>query len=227
MTITAATPIPGTAVTASEGPRPFTRLTTILLVAAPAVMAVGRLLLVPFDSDDGAAWEATLRGMAAHQVRSDSGWLLVMVAAGLLTVTAVALSQRLTAAARTRSAGFCLITLAVAWAACAADSGTALIMSGMARSADLTLQAQILQSYNSGALKPGVVFLASIAGAIAYITLAVASARARLMPRATAVVLALGGAGTLLTNAGPRTPLLVAAAVLLGVGHVLAIRAAA
>lgn len=221
MTTTA--PIAGTTVTNPIGHRPYGRLTTTLLVAAPAVMAVGRLLHVPLDTDNAADWEATLRRMAAHQVRSDSGWLLAMVAAGLLSVTALALAQRLTAAGRTKSAGFCLIMLPIAWAGCAADSGAALIMSGMAKSTDLALQAQILHTYNA-TVTPGIVFLAEVFGAIGYITLAVASARAHIMSRGTAVVLALGGAGTLITSSGPKTPLLVTAAVLLGVGHILAVR---
>ncbi len=221
MTTTA--PTAGTTVTNPTGPRPYGRLTTTLLVAAPAAMAVGRLLHVPFDSDNATDWEATLRRMAAHQVRSDAGWLLAMAAAGLLSFTAWAFTQRLMAAGRTKSAGFCLIMLPIAWAGCAADSGAALLMSGMAKSTDLALQAQILQTYNAG-VAPGIVFLAEVFGAIGYITLAVASVRAHIMSRGTAVVLALGGAGTLLTSEGPKTPLLVTAAVLLGVGHILAVR---
>lgn len=217
---------PVTAIGAPTGARSYGRLATTLLVGGPALLAVGRLLLVPLDTDSVAGWTDTLQAMAAHQTRSDTGWLLAILATGLLGYTAVVLAQRLMAAGRARSGVFCLLALAAGWAACAADGGTALIASGMARSGDITAQAAILQSYTSGVLKPGVIFLAEAAGAIGYITLAVAAARARVMSRVAAVVLALGGAATVLTTGGPLTPVLVTAAVLLGLGHVLAIRTA-
>lgn len=225
MTITAPTTLLAPATTQADS-RPYGRLATALLLGGPAVLAAGRLLLVPLDTDSAAGWEDTLRSMAAHQTRSDTGWLLAILGTGLLGFTAVVLTQRLMAAGRSRSGGFCLLTLIAGWAACAADGGTALVASGMARSGDITVQAEILHSYTSGALKPGVVFLAEVAGAIGYITLAVAAARARIMSRVAAVVLAVGGAATVVTTGGPLTPVLVTAAALLGVGHVLALRTA-
>ena len=59
---------------------------TALLIGAPLLMAVGRMLLVPIDDQD---WDAVMTSMARHEARSDSGWLIAIAACGLLAVTAV------------------------------------------------------------------------------------------------------------------------------------------
>src|SRR3954449_13412452 len=88
-----------------------------LLIGAPLLMAVARILLVPFDDQD---WDKTLTDMAAHQARSDLGWLLAIAACGLLAASAIVLAQRLQFAGRARSATFVIVSTAIGWAGCAA-----------------------------------------------------------------------------------------------------------
>ena len=93
----------------------LTRGVVVLLIGAPLLMAVGRVLLVPFDDED---WDAVLTSMANHQGRSDAGWLIAMAASGLLAVTAVILAHRLGVTGRTRAAMFATVTTAIGWASC-------------------------------------------------------------------------------------------------------------
>src|SRR5688572_28805757 len=88
MTTTTTTTLDST----EEPTRRQTPGTTALLIGAPLLMAIARVLLVPFDDED---WDAVMTSMAANQGRSDTGWLLAIVASGLLAVTAVVLANRL------------------------------------------------------------------------------------------------------------------------------------
>jgi hypothetical protein len=91
----------------------------VLLVAAPILMAVGRLLLVPLDDAD---WDGVMSDMAANPGRSDAGWFLPIAACGLLAATAVILARRLADEGRGRTAMFVTVTTALGWAAAAALS---------------------------------------------------------------------------------------------------------
>ena len=75
-----------------------TRPAVILLVAAPLLMALARVLLVPFDDQK---WDQVLNQMAAHQGRSDTGWILALAASGLLAATALMLARRLSLTGKT------------------------------------------------------------------------------------------------------------------------------
>ena len=190
-----------------------------LLLAAPLLMAVARALLVPFDDED---WDATMTSMAEHQGRSDAGWLLAIVACGLLAVTAVALANRLRGAGKARTATFVTITTAVGWAATAAICLGGLYLSVAAGAPDRAAQVALQEDFNEGA--SGFVFLMTAVAAVGYITLAVSLARSHLVTKGAAALLAVGGVATLLTMAGPITALLVTAALLLTAGHALAAR---
>ena len=74
-----------------------------LLIAAPALMVVGRLLLVPFN-DQG--WDAGSPRQRLAGQSSDAGWLIAMAASGLLAATALSLSWVLYCAGRTKAATF-------------------------------------------------------------------------------------------------------------------------
>lgn len=86
----------------------------VLLIAAPIVMAVGRLLLVPLDDED---WDGVMSDMAANPGRSAAGWLLSIAACGLLAATAVILARRLADEGWSRTAMFVTVTTAMGWAA--------------------------------------------------------------------------------------------------------------
>jgi hypothetical protein len=187
-----------------------------LLIVAPLLMVAGRTLLVPMD-DQG--WEKVLNQMAAHQSRSDAGWLLALAAAGLLVITTAILAGRLRGVGRTRSAAFALVTTALGWAGCAGICVGGLFMSVMAKAPDRAVQIQILHDFNGG--HSGLVYLLCVGGAVGYIVLAVGLARSGATTKGAAVLIGLGGAATLLTMPGPLQPLLVVAALLLAAGHVL------
>jgi hypothetical protein len=164
--------------------------------------------------------------MAAHQGRSDFGWVLAIAASGLLALTAVMLANRLLLARRTKAAGFVAVTTAVGWAGCAAIGGGSLLLSAAANSPERAAQVEIMKDFNDGTAT-GIVFLLSLLAAVGYVVLAVGLARAGLTSKGAAVLIGLGGATTLVTMPGPLTPLLVATAVVLAAGHALALRSLA
>ena len=158
--------------TASRAER-LTRGVVVLLIGAPLLMAVGRVLLVPFDDED---WDAVLTSMANHQGRSDAGWLIAMAASGLLAVTAVILAHRLGVTGRTRAAMFATVTTAIGWASCAAICLGGLYLSVAATAPDRAVQVQLQKDFNSGA-STGFVFLMALLGVIGYAVLAFGLAR--------------------------------------------------
>jgi hypothetical protein len=200
-------------------PTGVSRTGAALLIVAPLLMALGRVLLVPFEDDD---WNAVLTDMAAHRGRSDAGWLLALAASGLLAITAAILAAQLRTR-RQKSAVFALVTTALGWAGTAAICGGAHLMSAMAKATDRDAQVQIIKEFNDGTAT-GMVFLVSVIAAVGYVVLAVGLARAQVTSKGAAVLIGLGGVTTLLTMAGPLTPLLVATALLLAAGHGLALR---
>ena len=188
-----------------------------LLIAAPVLMAVARVLLVPMDDQN---WDGTLTSMAAHRARSDAGWILAVLACGLLAVTAIMLARRLRVAGKGRSADFVALTATVGWAATAAICVGGLFLSVAATAPDRAVQVQLQQKFNDGS--SAFVFLMCAIGAIGYIVLAIGLGRAKVVSKGAAVLIGLGGAATLMTMPGPLKPLLVLTAVLLAAGHVLA-----
>ena len=194
--------------------------TKVLLVGAPLLMAIGRGLLVPLDDQD---WDGVMTSMAANQGRSDAGWLIALAAAGLLTVTAVLLANRLRDTGRPRMAMFATVAIALGWTASAALCAGGLFLSVAAGAPDRAAQVQVQEDVVAAA-SSGVGFAMVILGAIGYIVLAVGLARSGVVNKGAAVLMAVGGAATLITTPGPVTPLLVLAALLLTAGHGLAVR---
>ena len=194
--------------------------TTALLVGAPLLMAIGRVLLVPLDDQD---WDGVMTSMDAHRARSDSGWILALAASGLLSVTAVILANRLRNAGWARTAMFTTVTTALGWAATAATCFAGIYLSVAATATDRAEQVLLQESFEEAAAL-GVVFLMAVLAAVGYIVLAVGLARSGTTTKGTSILIAIGGAATLLTMGGPLTPLLVLAALLLTAGHALAAR---
>jgi hypothetical protein len=192
----------------------------VLLIGAPLLMAVGRLLLVPFD-DQG--WDAVLTQAAAHQSRSDAGWLIAMAASGLLGAAALSLAWVLHVAGRTKSATFVAVTTALGWAGCAGICTGGILLSYQGKAPDRAVQVQLLRDFNSG--HSAFVFLLCVLAAIGYVVLAVELARSGLVGKGVAILIGLGGVGTLLTMPGPLKALLVFAALVLLAGQALAVRA--
>lgn len=191
-----------------------------LLVGAPLLMAVGRLLLVPID-DQG--WNAVLNAAAAHQGRSDTGWLLAMAASGLLGATGMLLGHLLSAAGRTRAALFVMGTTALGWAGSAGICSAGILLGYQGKAPDRAVQIQVLHAANAG--HTAFIFLLCVLAVVGYVVLAVELVRSGVAGKAAATVVGLGGVGTLLTMPGPLKALLVVSALVLLAGHVMVIRA--
>jgi hypothetical protein len=198
----------------------LTRTAAALLVGAPLLMVVGRLLLVPFD-DQG--WDKVLTQAAAHQNRSDAGWILAMAASGLLGASALFLARQLRLAGRARAAGFATVATALGWAGAAGICAAGMMLSYQGKAPDRAVQVQLLRDVNAG--HTAFIFLMCVVAAVGYVTLAVGLARSGVVTKGVAALVAIGGAGTLLTTPGPLKALLVFAALVLLAGHVLTIRA--
>jgi hypothetical protein len=204
-----------------ETTRPrLTSAIAVLLIGAPALMTVGRLLLVPFDDQ---RWDSVLTQAAAHQGRSDVGWVIAMAASGLLGAAALSFAWVLHLVGRTKSAAFVAVTTAVGWAGCAGICAGGMLLSYQGKAPDRAVQVQLLRDFNSG--HSAFVFLLCIAAAIGYVVLGVELVRSGLVGKGVAILIGLGGVGTLLTMAGPLKALLVLVALVLVAGQALAVRA--
>jgi hypothetical protein len=191
-----------------------------LLIGAPLLMVVGRLLLVPFD-DQG--WDAVLSAAAAHQNRSGTGWFIAMAASGLLGAAALSLAKLLHLAGRTKAAAIAAVTIALGWAGSAGICTGGLLLSYQGKAPDRAVQVKLLHDFNAG--QGSLVFLLCVLAAVGYVVLAVGLARSELVGKGVAALVGLGGVGTLMTMPGPLKPLLVFAALVLLAGQALVVRA--
>jgi hypothetical protein len=196
----------------------FAPITAALLVGGPLLMVVGRLLLVPMDDQ---RWDATLTSAAAHQIRSDTGWILSMAAAGLIAASAIALATLLSRTGRTKSAAVAAVTTAVGWAGCAGISTAGMMLSYQGKAPDRAVQVQLLKDLNAG--HTAFVFLLCVLAAVGYVVLTVGLARSKVISKGVALLVGLGAVGTLLTTPGPMKSLLVGLSVLLTVGQALVV----
>jgi hypothetical protein len=198
----------------------FTRVGAALLVCAPLLMAVARILLVPLD-DQG--WDQALTRAAAHQGTSDTGWLMALAASGLLGAAALSMTALLHQAGRPKAAAFATVTIALGWAGSAAICVGGLFLSYQGKSSDRAAQVQLLKDFNAG--HSAFAFLLCVVAAVGYIVLAVALGRSSTVSKGAAFLVGLGGAATLLTMPGPLKALLVVAALVLLAGQTLVLRA--
>jgi hypothetical protein len=118
---------------------------------------------------------------------------------------------------RPRTAAFATVTTALGWTGSAGICSAGVFMGAMSVSPARDAQIQVLTDANKGA--SNVIFLLCVAGAVGMIALAVALAKSRAVPVGAAVLIGLGGAGTLLVMPGPVKLLLVLTALLLAAGQ--------
>src|SRR4029450_1417201 len=90
-------------------------------------------------------------------------------------------------------------------------------MGAMLQSPDRAEQVQVMRDFNSGL--SNFVFLMWVVGALGFVALGVALGRSPAVPLGAAILVGLGGAGTLLVVAGPVKALLLLGALLLLAGH--------
>lgn len=207
----------GNPATTSGEPVPL--LDKILLIGAPLLMALGRVFLVPIDDDH---LVTTMADAGTHQARSDFGWVLAIIASGLLSACATGLARTLRRSGRPGAAGFALVTTAVGWAGCAAICLGGLVLSEAAEATDRAAMAAFVTDFNEGAI--GWAFLLSAIGAVGYVVLAISLGRSKAVSKTAATLLGIGGATTLVTMGGPLTVVLATTAILLAVGQGLASR---
>lgn len=195
----------------------------VVVVAAPAVAVVARLLTTPWYQDDNLPDDArVLTELADASSRNQVGAVLALLSAVLFAVAAIVVGGIV----RARSprvgwaglvlAGFGAFGLAVFSTFVAVNT---VIAEHDDREAMLELMAQVTDS-----LIPGVSYLVLVLGALGWIILGYGLYRSPAIPRAAAVLSAIGGAGVMLTTPGPLTSFIAGSAVLclLGFGWVAA-----
>lgn len=195
----------------------LSRTEIALLATAPVVLALGRLILVPFDDQE---WNRMLSDMAANHSRNAVGWSLALIAAALLTAAGLALVRLVPD--RPRLTVPALIGVTLGWAGTAAVASGGLVMGDMANSPDREAMVAVLTNFNEG--NGNTIFFVVLAGVVGNILLAVALARSGIVSRGTAVLLGLGAVLSLVGAPGPFKPFAVTGALLLIGAHLLIIR---
>ncbi len=211
-----ATPV-STPVSAPVSTPHVPRYDVALLAAAPIVLALGRLVLVPFHDQD---WNGMLTDMAAHHFRNALGWSLTLMAAALLTITGISLVRMVPN--RPRLTVPALIGVTLGWVGTAAIASGGLVMGNMADSPDRDAMVQVLTNFNEG--NGNTIFFFVLAGVIGNILLAVALARGQIIARGTAVLFGLGAVVSLVAAPGPVKAIAVTGAVMLTIAHFMIIR---
>ncbi len=189
----------------------------ILLATAPIVLALGRLVLVPFDDQE---WGRMLGDMAANHSRNAVGWSLTLVAAALLTAAGLALVKLIPD--RPRLTVPALVGVALGWTGTAAIASGGLVMGDMADSPEREAMIVALTNFNEG--NGNTIFFLVLAGVVGNILLAIALARSGIASRGTAVLLGLGAVVSLIGAPGPVKAIAVTGAVLLFGAHLLILR---
>lgn len=190
-----------------------------VLVAAPAVAIVARLLTTPWYQDDADQPDSAhfLADIADAPVRNDVGMLLSMVAALLFAGAAVAVGLRVREQMpRVGTAGMLMAVVGGFGLAMFSD-----LLLLAAQAADVEEERPAMaelfdQAYN--APLGNLFFLLLLIGAAGWVLLGVGLYRKRIVSRAAAVVAALGGAAVMLTAPGPLTSFIAGAAVISLIG---------
>jgi len=193
------------------------RTEIVLLATAPVVLALGRLVLVPFDDQE---WNRMLGDMAANHSRNAIGWSLTLIAAALLTAAGLALVRLVPD--RPRLTVPALVGVALGWAGTAAVASGGLVMGDMADSPEREAMVAVLTNFNEG--NGNTIFFLVLAGVVGNILLAVALARGGVASRGTAVLLGIGAVLSLVGAPGPFKPFAVTGAILLIGAHLLILR---
>lgn len=201
----------------SPAPSGLSSPEAVLLLAAPLILFLGRLLLVPFD-DQG--WDEMLTTMAEHPTRNAIGWSLALFAAGLLAAAGLVLVRLVTD--RSRLAVPAAVGVVTGWAGAAAVASGGLVMGDMAKSPEREAMVAVLTGFNEG--NGNTVFFLVLAGVLGNVLLAVALARSGRTSRGTAALFGVGAVGSLVAAPGPARPVALVAGLLLLGGHVLVLR---
>ena len=203
-----------------DQPEASSPLPRAVFFAGPAVLVVARLLLEPLGDAD---WDRTLTEVASHRARSDAGWLLAILGCGLMSLGSGSYMRLI--GRRGRHVGATVLSLLVplGWAACGGICVAGLAMSASAVRPERETMIVWQESMNSSA-SIAVLFAVTMLAGLGYLWLATELVRGKVIGTSAAVLIGLGGVSTLVTMPGPVRSVLVAASVLLAVGHWLALR---
>jgi hypothetical protein len=197
-----------------------------VLVAAPIVAIVARLMLTPWLQDDADQLDSAqlLSEVADSAVRNDIGATVALISCALYAGAAVVIGGL----ARTSAPRVGLVGQALAVAGAfgmAAFYGQASIVPQAAREEDREAMISLLDRCYD-AVGTNLSYLVAVAGALGWLLLGYALYRARTVPRGAAVVTTIGSIGVLLTAPGPLRPFIVGAAVISLVGLAWVVAAA-
>jgi len=192
-----------------------------VLVAAPVVALAARLLNTPwYQNDDDTPDNArVLTEIAGSTVANDIGAVLTMVSGMLYVAAAVVLGLWVRSRMpRTATAG--LVLASVGGFGLVAFGDQLMIIGQAARLEEHrgAMIALLQASYDSP--QAGISYLLLVLGALGWVLLGVVLYRGRVVPRAAAVIVALGGAGVMVTAPGPAVSFIAGAAVISLVGMV-------
>ncbi|HWM74363.1 MAG TPA: DUF4386 family protein, partial [Nocardioides sp.] len=190
-----------------------------VLVAAPVVALAARLLNTPwYQNDDDTPDNArVLTEIAGSTVANDIGAVLTMVSGMLYVAAAVVLGLWVRSRMpRTATAG--LVLASVGGFGLVAFGDQLMIIGQAARLEEHrgAMIALLQASYDSP--QAGISYLLLVLGALGWVLLGVVLYRGRVVPRAAAVIVALGGAGVMVTAPGPAVSFIAGAAVISLVG---------
>lgn len=192
---------------------PISRQQAGLLVAAPLIALLARVLTTPQYQDEADRPDSAryLAEVATAGTRNDVGAMLTLLSAVLYVGAALALWSIV----RTRMPrlGLAGVALTVAGTFGLAAVSTQVLLAGrFAEEADRDAMVALLDRLNASS-QLSIFFLALVAGAIGSILLAIGLYRSRVVPRAAAVIAGVGGAGLMVTAPGPLASFVIGAAV--------------
>ncbi|MEO6652994.1 MAG: hypothetical protein ABIP17_10090 [Ilumatobacteraceae bacterium] len=195
----------------------WSRHDLVVLAIAPLVLAVGRLILVPYDDQE---WDRVLTDMAANHSRNAIGWALTLIAAALLSAAGLALVRLLPH--RSRLVLPAAIGVVLGWTGTAGIATGGLIMGDMANVPERTAMVAVLTNFNEG--NGNTIFFLVLAGVLGNILLAIALARGAIVSKGVAVLLGLSAVVSLVGSPGPVKAIAVTGAVMLIGAHFLILR---
>jgi hypothetical protein len=191
----------------------------VLVVAAPLVALGARLLNTPWYQDDADRPDHArlLDEMASSTAANDVGAVLTLVSGMLFAAVAVVLGLWVRSRMpRTATAG--IVLGAIGGFGLVAFADQLMIVGQAARLEEHrgAMLALLELSYDSP--QAGLSYLLLVLGALGWVLLGVVLYRSRTVPRAAAVLAALGGAGVMVTAPGPLVSFIAGAAAISLVG---------